>query len=127
MARLRVSRRQNAFASGTQRRENVRVCPALTVVEELVSAGDFMTALDLENQFFQVHLHPAMRDFLGFMALDLSGTPVYFQFVVMPYGCKPAVSIVTHLLKPLKSYFHCLGLRFSVYVDDGRISASTAA
>ena len=24
----------------------------LTVVEELVSPGDFMTALDLENQFF---------------------------------------------------------------------------
>ena len=98
----------------------------LTVVEELVSPGDFMTALDLENQFFQVRLHPSMRDFLGFMVPDINGIPVYYRFVVMPYGCKPAVSIVTRLLKPLKSYFHRLGIRFSVYVDDGRICASSA-
>ena len=98
----------------------------LTVVEELVSPGDFMTALDLENQFFQVRLHPSMCDFLGFMVPDLDGAPVYYRFVVMPYGCKPAVSIVTRLLKPLKSYFHRLGIRFSVYVDDGRICAPSA-
>ena len=98
----------------------------LTVVEVLVSSGDFMTAFDLENQFFLVRLNPAMSDFLGFMVPDPSGTPVYYRFLVMPYGCKPAVSIVTRLLKPLKSYFHRLGIRFSVYVDDGRIYASTA-
>ena len=98
----------------------------LTVVEVLVSSGDFMTAFDLENQFFQVRLNPAMSDFLGFMVPDPSGTPVYYRFLVMPYGCKPAVSIVTRLLKPLKSYFHRLGIRFSVYVDDGRLCASTA-
>ena len=98
----------------------------LSVVEELVSAGDFMTAFDLENQFFQVRLNPDMSKFLGFMVPDPSGTPVYYHFLVMPYGCKPAVSIVTRLLKPLKSYFHCLGIRFSVYVDDGCIYASTA-
>ena len=33
MARLRVSRRQNALASGTRRRENVRVCPALVTTK----------------------------------------------------------------------------------------------
>ena len=98
----------------------------LSVVEELVSTGDFMTALDLENQFFQVRLHPSMCDFLGFMVPDLNGVPVHYRFVVMPYGCKPAVSVVTRLLKPLKSYFHRLGIRFSVYVDDGRICASSA-
>ena len=31
VTRLRVLRRQNAFASGTRKRENVRVCPALAI------------------------------------------------------------------------------------------------
>ena len=61
-----------------------------------------MTAFDLENQFFQVRLNPAMSDFFGFMVPDPSVTPVHYRFLVMPYGCKPAVSIVTRLLKPLK-------------------------
>ena len=106
-------------------------CPAklddLTVVEELVVPNDFMVALDLENQFFQIRLHPSMSQFLGFMVPDVDGTPMFFQFSVMPYGCKPAVAVVTKMLKPLKSYFHKLGIRFSVYVDDGRICAETAA
>ena len=105
-------------------------CPAklddLTVVEELVVPNDFMVALDLENQFFQIRLHPSMSKFLGFMVPDLDGTPMFFHFLVMPYGCKPAVAVVTHMLKPLKSYFHKLGICFSVYVDDGRICAATA-
>ena len=53
----------------------IRPCPAklddLTVVEELVVPNDFMVALDLENQFFQIRLHPSMSQFLGFMVPDL--------------------------------------------------------
>jgi hypothetical protein len=33
---------------------------------------------------------------------------------------------VTRLLKPVKSFLHRLGVRFSIYVDDGRIAAATA-
>ena len=58
-----------------------------------------------------------MSKFLGFMFPDVDGTPMFFQFLVMPYGCKPAVAVVTKMLKPLKSYFYKLGIRFSVYVD----------
>ena len=43
-----------------------------------------MTAFDLENQFFQVRLNPAMSDFFGFMVPDPSGTPVHYRFLVMP-------------------------------------------
>ena len=51
----------------------------LTVVEELVVPNDFMVALDLENQFFQIRLHPSMSKFLGFMVPDLDGTPNVFS------------------------------------------------
>jgi len=98
----------------------------LSVAQELINQGDFMTAFDLENQFFQVKLHPDMSKFLGFMVPDELDVPVYYQFKVMPYGCKPAVSIVTRLLRPVKAFLHRYGVCLSVYVDDGRISATTA-
>jgi hypothetical protein len=72
-----------------------------------------MVALDLENQFFQVRLHPDMKKFFGFQVPDLDGRPRYYCFNVMPYGCKPALAIVTRLLKPLKAFFHRLGINFS--------------
>jgi len=99
----------------------------LSAAQELIAAGDFMTSLDLENQFFQVQLDPAMCKFLGFMVPEEDGTPAYYIFKVMPYGVIVAVAIVTRLLLPVKAFFHRLGIKFSVYVDDGRISAATSA
>ena len=43
------------------------------------------------------------------------------------YGCKPAVSVVTNLIKPLKGYLHSLGVKLSVSIDDGRVSAAGVA
>jgi len=36
------------------------------------------------------------------------------------------VEVVTRLLRPVKAYLHSLGIKLSIYVDDGRVSASTA-
>jgi Reverse transcriptase (RNA-dependent DNA polymerase) len=96
----------------------------LSVAQELIEQGDFMVALDLENQFFQVRLHPDTKKYFGFSVPGPDGSPLYYQFTVMAYGCKPAVAVVTRLLKPIKSHLHRLGIKFSIYVDDGRISAS---
>jgi len=43
----------------------------------------------------------------------------------MAYGFSTAVEVVTRLLKPVKAYLHELGIKLSIFVDDGRISAST--
>jgi hypothetical protein len=85
-----------------------------------------MTSLDLENQFFHVRLAPGMRKYLGFAVPAVDGSMQYFQYEVMAYGVKPAVTVVTRLLRPIKAYMHTLGIRFSIYVDDGRIAASSA-
>ena len=36
------------------------------------------------------------------------------------------MEVVTRLLRPVKAYLHSLGIKLSIYVDDGRVSASTA-
>jgi hypothetical protein len=41
----------------------------------------------------------------------------------MPFGLTNAVAVVTRLLQPIKAYLHSLGIRISLYVDDGRIVA----
>jgi hypothetical protein len=43
----------------------------------------------------------------------------YFQF-------EDAVTVVTRLLRPIKTYVHTLGILFFIYVDDGCIAASSA-
>jgi hypothetical protein len=97
----------------------------LTVAEELILPGDYMTSLDMENQYFHIRLHPSMTQYMGFMVLDPDGTPRYYTFQVMAYGCKPAVTIVTRLLRPIKAFLHRFGIKFTIYIDDGRISAAT--
>jgi len=95
----------------------------LSLAEELISHGDYMASFDLANQFFHVRLHPADRKFFGFMLPGNDGKEQYFQFNVMCYGYSPAVEVVTRLLRPVKAYLHKLGVKLSIFVDDGRVSA----
>jgi len=98
----------------------------LSLAEELVDKDDFMASFDLANQFFHVRLNAADRKFFGFALPGDNGQMEYFQFTVMAYGYSPAVEVVTRLLRPVKAYLHELGIKLSIYVDDGRVSASTS-
>ena len=93
----------------------------LSIAEQLVDKNDFMCTLDLKNQFFHVQLNSDYKKFFGFKLPNESGVNEYYQFKVMAYGCKPAVNIVTRLLKPVKQFLHLLGIRFTIYIDDGRV------
>jgi hypothetical protein len=97
----------------------------LTVAQELISKGDYMASFDLANQFFHVKLHQEDRKFFGFELPGNDGTLEFYQFTVMAYGYSLAVEVVTRLPRPVKAYLHQLGIKLSIYVDDGRVSAST--
>jgi len=115
-----LSRHVNLYIAGSHMKLD-----DLAIAQELIDTGDFMAAFDLENQFFQVRLAPETQKYFGFMVPSVSGVDCFYQFTVMAYGCKPAVYIVTRLLLPIKAFLHRLGIKMSVYVDDGRISAPT--
>ena len=99
----------------------------LTVAEQLIEKGDFMQAFDLKNQFFHVQLHESMKKFFGFAVPEADGTVSYYYFNILVYGCKPAVAIVTKLLKPVKAFLYSIGIRLTLYIDDGRVVAGSAA
>jgi hypothetical protein len=96
----------------------------LSLAEELIAKGDYMASFDLTNQFFHVKLNPADRKFFGFALPSGEGKSDFFQFTVMAYGYSPAVKVVTRLLKPVKAYLHQLGIKLSIFVDDGSVSAA---
>ena len=82
--------------------------------------------MDLENCFFHVRVHPAHQKFLGFKWPDPEKKEeVFFNFKVMVYGSKQAVSVVTRLIRPIVGFLHLNGIKFSIYIDDGRTSAGT--
>jgi hypothetical protein len=95
-----------------------------TLAQELISPGDYMVALDLENQFCQVRLHPEMKQYLG-LQYRIPTALENFTNSVMPYGCKPAVAVATRLLKPVKAFVHRYDVKFSFYVDGGCISCAS--
>jgi hypothetical protein len=97
----------------------------LTLAEELIAQNDYMASFDLANQFFHVQLRREDRKYFGFALPSEDGGTDYYQFKVMAYGYSPAVEVVTRLLKPVKAYLHQLGIKISIFVDDGRISASS--
>jgi hypothetical protein len=66
-----------------------------------------------------------MTQYIGFMIPDPGGTPHYYTFQVMAYGCNPAVTIVTRLLRPIKAFLYRFDIKFTIYIDDGRFSVSS--
>ena len=99
----------------------------LSQSESLLEKGDFLTAFDMESQFFHVKLAEEQRKFFGFTVVSEEGKEEYYQFVVMPFGLSSAVAVVTKLLQPVKAFLHKLGIRISIYVDDGRLVAASKA
>jgi hypothetical protein len=64
------------------------------------------------------------QKYFGFAIPAEDGTTDFYKFKVMAYGYSPAVEVVTRLLKPVKAYLHGLGIKISIFVDDGRVSAA---
>jgi hypothetical protein len=91
----------------------------LVGMEGLRKQGDYMTVFDLENQFFHVQLAPAACRFFGFAVPDEQGIEKFYCFTVMVYGYAPAVAVVTRMVRPVVSFAHKLGIRTSIFVDDG--------
>ena len=73
----------------------------LSVVETIILKEDFLTSFDLENMHFHVRLQPESVKYFGFSVPDSSGCGIYYRFLVMCYGYRRAVEVVTRLTKSL--------------------------
>ncbi|KZS08446.1 Uncharacterized protein APZ42_027551 [Daphnia magna] len=55
----------------------------------------------------------------------MNGGTQYFIFLFLPFGLSSAVHCITKILKPVNAYLHEKGIRHSIYLDDGRITAAS--
>ena len=92
---------------------------------QMTHKGDFQVIFDLRSAYYNIKIAPKHTHFLG-AAFMLKGTKQYFIFKHLPFGLNSAVHAITKLWKPLVSYIHNQGIRFSIYIDDGRILADNA-
>lgn len=88
--------------------------------------GDYQTAIDLENCYFHIRVNESHQKYLGFKFKDPNTSQeVFFVSKVMIYGVKVATAIVTRLTKALVMRLHSLGIKYSMYIDDGRVLSSS--
>lgn len=93
----------------------------LEEAEKLLEEGDIQTSFDMENMYFQIKINEQFRKYLGCAIISPEGEEAYFQFNVLIYGLKSAVHAVTRLTRPLVKKANLIGIRMSIYIDDGKV------
>ncbi len=92
---------------------------------EITQQNDFQTVFDLQSAYHQIKIAPDHVQYLG-AAVEMEGKHQYFVFLYLPFGLNSAVHVITKMWKPLTAFLHIHGIRFSIYIDDGRILTRSA-
>lgn len=92
---------------------------------EITEVDDYQTVFDLKSAYHNVKIAPEHVQYLG-ASIQFKGRKRYFVFKHLPFGLNCAVYAITKLWKPLTAYLHTHGIRFSIYIDDGRILTKSA-
>ena len=93
----------------------------LEEAEKLLEEADYQTSFDMENMYFQIEVKKMFQKYFGCAIMSPEGEQIYFQFKVLVYGLKSAVYAVTKLTRPLVKKANLLGIRMSIYIDDGKV------
>jgi len=91
---------------------------------ELTEQGEFQSIFDLKSCYYQLMIHESHRRYLG--ACFIKGEKkIYFQYKHLPFGLASAVHVITKIMKPVVAKIMSQGIKFSIYIDDGRFLAAT--
>jgi len=91
---------------------------------EITEEGDFQAVFDLKSAYYNIRIKESQWKYLGAKIEDENGKFIYFVYKHLPFGLASAVKVITKLWKPLTAYFNMNSIKFSIYIDDGRILAS---
>jgi len=91
---------------------------------ELTEKGEYQSIFDLASCYYHVKIYEAHQKFLG-AAFIHEGRTIYFQYKHLPFGLASAVHVITKIMKPIISKIQSHGIKFSIYIDDGRFLAQS--
>lgn len=93
---------------------------------ELTEKGDWQVIFDLKSAFYHIKIAEDHQTFLGASITNSDGSRLYFVYKHLPFGLKCAVHAITKIWKPLTCHLQKLGIRSTIYIDDGRLLAKSA-
>ena len=97
----------------------------LSQIGRTVQQNDYMVVNDLTSGYWQVPMHPADQDKLGFQFEDEKGAETFYTWQVLVLGLKDAVYAFTRLTAPLMATLRKEGFRGQIYIDDVLTTAAT--
>ena len=103
-------------------RKNSLQLDTLDRIEPSLFPNCYQCSFDFVNMYFTFRVKETHQKYLGFSIIQ-HGKTRYFKFTVMVYGLRDAAYIVTRFFRPLKAFFHKIGIIFFIYIDDGKIIA----
>ncbi|KAG6921327.1 ORF 3, partial [Chelydra serpentina] len=83
--------------------------------------GDWFSALDLQDAYFHITIHPTPRRFLRFTL----GTD-HYQYRVLPFGLSTTLRVFSNILTVVVAHFHKQGVIIP-YLDDCLLKGPTWA
>jgi len=89
---------------------------------EMTEKDDYQSIFDLTSCYYHVKIYEPHQKFLG-ASCQLRGRKIYFQYKHLPFGLASAVHVITKIMKPIIAKVQSCGIKFSIYIDDGRFLA----
>jgi hypothetical protein len=90
---------------------------------QLTEPGDWQAVYDLSSAYFHIKIFDQHIDYLGASFVAEDGSTQFFRYKYLAFGISTAIHVMTKVMKPLSAYISQLGIRHSIYLDDGRIVA----
>ena len=84
-----------------------------------------MATYDLTSAFHHIPIHPDYHKYLGFAIENEQGEEEFYAYTCMPFGLATATQCLARVTKAICRYAALQGIRNSLYIDDGRVGAST--
>jgi hypothetical protein len=87
--------------------------------------GDYQSVFDISKAYHHLRLHPSSYELVGFCVQDVDGKERFYHYVVVVFDLGPAGQALGRVMRPIMIYLAKCGIRNMMYVDDGRVGAST--
>lgn len=92
---------------------------------QITERGDWQGVYDLASAYHHIKIYPEHVKYLGAAFKKTDGSTQYFVFEFLPFGLASAVHVMTKIMKPLSAYIASKGIRHTIYLDDGRVTADS--
>lgn len=86
---------------------------SLKSLQDILVSSDLMATVDLQNGYWQMRMHPAFTQYLGF---EWEGK--FYVFTVLPFGLSTAPWCFQLLMRQFCAHLRSQGFRLLNYLDD---------